>query len=269
MATYTLLGFVLLAYPLWAGLARSRAFAGPPAWLLFANPVYMAFCPVLGPGHGDLVGLRGLLRRDVGFLGRDDRARRLAGAAGVDEGGEPRPEESAGFQPPRSDRAGPAGPRDRRQPGALARVASHSPFSLDDPADRPRDRDDHGLLHRRRGGDVRRRRRSAARQHFQVRRSLWVHRAGDVRSAHVGRHRPDGAVRGAPARQPGRPHDDAAIDAHDRDGQVVGDVSPGTAPRIRTNDHDLRDGLWAVSPCEPPFPDKCLELTAPFRTASS
>jgi ABC-type transport system involved in multi-copper enzyme maturation permease subunit len=49
MATYTVLGLVLLAYPVWQGLARSRAISNPPAWLLHANPVYLAFVPYWAP----------------------------------------------------------------------------------------------------------------------------------------------------------------------------------------------------------------------------
>jgi hypothetical protein len=50
MATYTVLGLFLLTYPLWFGLARSKAFAGLPAWLLRANPVYPAFISYWAPG---------------------------------------------------------------------------------------------------------------------------------------------------------------------------------------------------------------------------
>jgi ABC-type transport system involved in multi-copper enzyme maturation permease subunit len=50
MATYTVLGLLVLSYLFWSGLARSGAIPRPPAWLLNANPVYMAYVPYWFPG---------------------------------------------------------------------------------------------------------------------------------------------------------------------------------------------------------------------------
>ncbi len=51
MATYTVLGFILLSYLLWQGMARSRAIPSPPNWLLYVNPVYMAFVSYWHPAR--------------------------------------------------------------------------------------------------------------------------------------------------------------------------------------------------------------------------
>jgi ABC-type transport system involved in multi-copper enzyme maturation permease subunit len=49
MATYTVLGFILLAYIFWQGLARSAAVPRPPEWLLYVNPVYITYVPYWYP----------------------------------------------------------------------------------------------------------------------------------------------------------------------------------------------------------------------------
>lgn len=50
MATYTVLGVVMLGNVVWLGITRSGAIPAPPRWLLYANPVYMAFVPYWYPG---------------------------------------------------------------------------------------------------------------------------------------------------------------------------------------------------------------------------
>ncbi len=49
MAVYTCWAIILVAYPAWGGIARSRAGLGPPPWLLAANPFYLAYSPYLAP----------------------------------------------------------------------------------------------------------------------------------------------------------------------------------------------------------------------------
>ena len=49
MAVYTCWAIILVAYPAWLGIARSKAISGPPQWLLAANPFYLAFTPYLAP----------------------------------------------------------------------------------------------------------------------------------------------------------------------------------------------------------------------------
>ncbi len=50
LATYTVLGCILLAYAVWDGFARSSAISRPPEFLLWINPVYMAYVPYWYPG---------------------------------------------------------------------------------------------------------------------------------------------------------------------------------------------------------------------------
>jgi ABC-type transport system involved in multi-copper enzyme maturation permease subunit len=49
MAVYTFWALILVAYPVWEGLTRSGAIAGPPRWLLVANPFYLAYMPYIAP----------------------------------------------------------------------------------------------------------------------------------------------------------------------------------------------------------------------------
>jgi ABC-type transport system involved in multi-copper enzyme maturation permease subunit len=50
MATYTALGIALLILPIWDGVSRSGAGAGPPpAWLANANPYWLAYAPSVAP----------------------------------------------------------------------------------------------------------------------------------------------------------------------------------------------------------------------------
>jgi ABC-type transport system involved in multi-copper enzyme maturation permease subunit len=49
MAVYTCWAIILVSYPAWVGIARSRAISGPPRWLLAANPYYLAYSPYLAP----------------------------------------------------------------------------------------------------------------------------------------------------------------------------------------------------------------------------
>jgi ABC-type transport system involved in multi-copper enzyme maturation permease subunit len=63
MAVYTCWAIILVSYPAWLSIARSRAISGPPRWLLAANPFYLAFTPYLAPnstGWWDHLGFFGV-----------------------------------------------------------------------------------------------------------------------------------------------------------------------------------------------------------------
>ncbi len=49
LVVYAVWGLILLAYPIWSGIARSGGIPQPPAWLLWVNPFYLAYSPYISP----------------------------------------------------------------------------------------------------------------------------------------------------------------------------------------------------------------------------
>ncbi len=49
MVVYTAWTLVLVAYPIWLGIARGRSIPAPPRWVLLADPFYLAYIPYLEP----------------------------------------------------------------------------------------------------------------------------------------------------------------------------------------------------------------------------
>ena len=50
---YTFWAVIVLGYPLMWMMASVRVVAGPPRWLLFADPFYLAFAPYIAPGSAE------------------------------------------------------------------------------------------------------------------------------------------------------------------------------------------------------------------------
>jgi ABC-type transport system involved in multi-copper enzyme maturation permease subunit len=50
LAVYTVWAIALVLHPMWAGMARANVIAGPPEWVVLANPFLAAFLPYNDPG---------------------------------------------------------------------------------------------------------------------------------------------------------------------------------------------------------------------------
>ena len=235
LATYAFGIFWLLSAPIWAGLVWMLPWWARPAWLPGSlalvpyNPVFLVLSPLSAGGPPGLgpIGAGGagpVLRARAPDLGAAGRRGDLADPGGGHPAGRPgggnAPGGPPGRRPPRPAR--PARPPaalavTRRQPGALARVASAAAVAL---VGRRL-----GPLRRALGwvqplGD-----RRCARPRLAGRPR---HRRGDQRRAcvrraaapeHLGRDEPG---RGTPARQPRRAAGHPAVNPVDRPGQVVG-----------------------------------------------
>ncbi len=55
MAVYMILGFWLMALPIWIGLAGSGKIMAPPAWFVKSNPYVLVFVPYSKPGFAGIV----------------------------------------------------------------------------------------------------------------------------------------------------------------------------------------------------------------------